>query len=42
MTAAWWKGVREDILAGNQADVFPYPAKRRFSFRYGRKDSQAA
>jgi len=37
MTAAWWKQVREDILSGNQADVFPYPDKRRFRYRYQRK-----
>ncbi len=34
MTAAWWKQVKENILSGNQADVFPYPEKRRFKHRY--------
>jgi isocitrate dehydrogenase kinase/phosphatase len=42
MTAAWWKGVREEILEGNQADLFPYPVKRRFCNRYGRRDAGAA
>jgi isocitrate dehydrogenase kinase/phosphatase len=37
MTAAWWNQVKEDILSGNQADVFPYPAKRRFKYRSGNK-----
>jgi isocitrate dehydrogenase kinase/phosphatase len=35
MTAEWWKKVKEDILSGNQADVFPYPKNRRFKYRYG-------
>ena len=35
MTAQWWKKVKEDILSGNQADVFPYPKSRRFKYRYG-------
>ena len=35
MTAAWWKQVKENILSGNQADLFPYRKKRRFRFRYG-------
>ena len=34
MTAEWWKQVQADILAGNQADIFPYPDKIRFSRRY--------
>jgi len=34
MTPAWWKRVKEEILSGGQADVFPYPAKRRFKYRY--------
>jgi isocitrate dehydrogenase kinase/phosphatase len=34
MTAEWWKQVQADILAGNQADIFPYPNKIRFSRRY--------
>ena len=38
MTAAWWKQVKDNILSGNQADVFPYPEKRRFKYRY-REDS---
>ena len=32
----WWNSMKDDILAGNQTDVFPYPVKRRFSVRYGR------
>ena len=31
----WWNSVKNDILAGGQADVFPYPVKRRFSVRFG-------
>lgn len=34
MTAEWWKKVQSDIMAGNQADIFPYPDKIRFSQRY--------
>jgi isocitrate dehydrogenase kinase/phosphatase len=36
MTAAWWKQVKENILSGNQADVFPYRERRRLKYRYGR------
>lgn len=36
LSADWWNSVKEDILAGGQADVFPYPVKRRFSVRFGR------
>ena len=32
----WWKGMKETILAGELADVFPYPVKRRFSVRFGK------
>jgi isocitrate dehydrogenase kinase/phosphatase len=35
MTAEWWQQVKESILSGNQADIFPYPENRRFSYRYG-------
>ena len=35
LDADWWNSVKENILAGRQADVFPYPAKRRFSVRFG-------
>jgi isocitrate dehydrogenase kinase/phosphatase len=28
---AWWNGMKELILAGEQADIFPYPVKLRFS-----------
>jgi isocitrate dehydrogenase kinase/phosphatase len=35
MNADWWNGVKDNILAGDQADVFPYPVKRRFSVRFG-------
>jgi isocitrate dehydrogenase kinase/phosphatase len=31
----WWNGIKNDILAGNQNDLFPYPVKRRFSVRFG-------
>jgi isocitrate dehydrogenase kinase/phosphatase len=32
---AWWNSMKETILAGDLTDVFPYPIKRRFSFRFG-------
>jgi isocitrate dehydrogenase kinase/phosphatase len=35
LDADWWNGMKDDILAGKQTDVFPYPVKRRFSVRYG-------
>ena len=35
MTAEWWKKVKENILSGNQADIFPYRKKVRFKYRYG-------
>ncbi|MEE4219070.1 MAG: bifunctional isocitrate dehydrogenase kinase/phosphatase [Xanthomonadales bacterium] len=35
MTAEWWKQSRENILAGSQADIFPYSEKVRFCNRYG-------
>jgi isocitrate dehydrogenase kinase/phosphatase len=35
MDPAWWKRVKQSILDGDQADVFPYSQKRRFSNRYG-------
>jgi len=35
LEADWWNSVKEDILAGGQADVFPYPVKRRFSVLFG-------
>ena len=31
----WWNGIKNDILAGKQNDLFPYPVKRRFSVRFG-------
>lgn len=31
MDADWWNSVKDTILAGELADVFPYPVKRRFS-----------
>jgi isocitrate dehydrogenase kinase/phosphatase len=34
MTAEWWKKVKENILEGSLADVFPYPKNRRFKYRY--------
>ena len=35
MTPAWWNQVKQSIIAGDLADVFPYPKKRRFKYRYG-------
>jgi len=35
MTPAWWNRVKQDIIDGDMADVFPYPKKRRFKYRYG-------
>ena len=35
MDPAWWNQVKQDILSGQQADVFSYPRKRRFKYRYG-------
>lgn len=35
LDADWWNGIKNNILAGGQADVFPYPLKRRFSVRFG-------
>jgi isocitrate dehydrogenase kinase/phosphatase len=32
----FWKKTRETIIEGGQADVFPYPRKRRFSHRYNK------
>jgi isocitrate dehydrogenase kinase/phosphatase len=34
MTAAWWKQVKEHILSGNLADVFPYRKIWRFKYRF--------
>jgi len=35
LDADWWNGIKDNILAGNQEDIFPYPLKRRFSVRFG-------
>jgi len=35
MTPAWWNQVKQNIIDGDMADVFPYPKKRRFKYRYG-------
>ena len=35
LNADWWNGIKNDILAGKQNDLFPYPVKRRFSVRFG-------
>ena len=35
MTPAWWNQVKGNIINGDLADVFPYPKKRRFKYRYG-------
>jgi isocitrate dehydrogenase kinase/phosphatase len=37
MTPAWWNQVKASIIEGDMADVFPYPKKRRFKYRYGGK-----
>jgi isocitrate dehydrogenase kinase/phosphatase len=33
MDPAWWKQVKENILTGQQADIFPYSHKKRFGNR---------
>jgi isocitrate dehydrogenase kinase/phosphatase len=33
MDPAWWNQVKQNILSGNQADVFPYNKKRRFKHK---------
>ena len=35
MDPAWWNRVKESITAGDMADVFPYPQKRRFKEKKG-------
>ena len=35
MDPNWWNQVKQSILSGQQADVFSYPRKRRFKYRYG-------
>ena len=35
LSADWWNSIKANIVAGGQADVFPYPVKRRFSVRFG-------
>ena len=34
--AAWWIAKQEEISAGRQADVFPYPEETRFGLRFAR------
>jgi isocitrate dehydrogenase kinase/phosphatase len=34
MTPEWWNQVKENIVDGDLADVFPYPKKRRFKYRW--------
>jgi isocitrate dehydrogenase kinase/phosphatase len=34
MDPAWWNHIKENIIEGNPADVFPYPRKRRFKYRF--------
>jgi len=34
MAPAWWNQVKESLIKGDMADVFPYPQKRRFNNRY--------
>jgi isocitrate dehydrogenase kinase/phosphatase len=36
LDADWWNSIKDEILAGKQRDVFPYPLKRRFSVRFGK------
>ncbi len=36
----WWNSMKENLLAGQLADVFPYPVKRRFSVCF--EDDQPA
>jgi len=31
VTVDYWKNTKQNIINGDQQDVFPYPAKRRFS-----------
>jgi isocitrate dehydrogenase kinase/phosphatase len=33
MAPAWWKQVKDNILTGKQADIFPYSHKKRFRNR---------
>ena len=35
MDPDWWNGMKESLLAGQLADIFPYPVKRRFSVCFG-------
>lgn len=35
VTAEYWQQTRQTIIEGGQADVFPYPEKRRFVNRFG-------
>ncbi len=35
MDPAWWNGIKDTLLRGDLADVFPYPVKHRFSAKYG-------
>lgn len=35
VTAEFWQNTRQTIIQGGQADVFPYPEKRRFVNRFG-------
>lgn len=34
MDADWWNSVKQTVVAGELADVFPYPVSRRFSIRF--------
>ena len=34
MKPEWWKKVKEELLSGDQPDIFPYPEKNRFCKRY--------
>jgi isocitrate dehydrogenase kinase/phosphatase len=34
VTAGYWQKTQQTIIEGGQADVFPYPEKRRFVNRF--------
>ncbi len=34
MDADWWNSIKDTIIAGDLADVYPYPVNRRFSVRF--------
>jgi len=38
MDPTWWKQVKQNILTGEQQDIFPYPEKKRFRNRKNCRD----